>query len=235
MVHDRFHRLHPDTPRLCEAGRPQLMISHAVRTKPITHLLLVNKQIGSEYRDACEKRFGVIVSNYLQFLDPAAELSEEIHSWNVEKASFIHMHAGDWMSSLLDDDHKWTLSSLTEWFAHWSSQMPKLDSITVSIYLSFDSVKQDEECEKLEAALRKFVSLPKLMELKVITMNDGIDWRSERGPSSKSLLVHWTRNSAHKPTLIGFPPSYVEPCCKCLDGPSSDSNAGNGDDGAIAM
>jgi hypothetical protein len=68
MIYDQFQRLHPDTPSFLKAGRPAPMVSHTVNTKPITPLLLVNKQIGSEYRDACEERSGVIVSTYMEYL-----------------------------------------------------------------------------------------------------------------------------------------------------------------------
>jgi hypothetical protein len=233
MVYDQFQRLHPDTPMSRQPGRPVLMISHRVTSKPVLPLLLMNKRIGSEYRDACEKRFGAIVSSEMRYLDPAAELTEEIHPRIAQEAFFIHMHAGDWMSRLWSNNPPWTLSSLGDWVAHWSAQMPKLDSITVSIYLSLDSAETNEEFEKLEEALGEFVSLPKLVELKVITMNDGIDWRTERGPSSKKLLVHWTPSVAHKPTFIRFPKSYVETCCECLKSSSSDSDhsSSHSDDG----
>lgn len=66
LIYDQFQRLHPDTPRFREAGWPELMMSQPVTTKPITPLLLVNKMIGSEYKDACKERLGVIVSRYIQ-------------------------------------------------------------------------------------------------------------------------------------------------------------------------
>lgn len=174
MIYDQFQRLHPDNPMFRKAGQPETMASQPVRSKPITSLLLANKRISSEYRDACEKRLGVIVSSSMDNLAPGAEFEEEIYPWDTEKASFIHMHAGDWMYRYWIDDPEWTLSPLRDWLAHQGLQMPNLDSIIVSIYLHLGSIKKDEEGKKLEMALNGFVSLPKLKTLKVITMNDAL-------------------------------------------------------------
>lgn len=140
MIYDQFQRLHPDTPRVRE-GRPVFMTSQSVTTKPITPLLLVNKRMGSEYKNSCKKRLGVIVSSSMDNLAPGAEFEEEIYPWDAEKASFIHMHAGDWMYRHRLDDPEWTLSPLKDWLARQDLRMPNLDSITVRIYLSLGSLK----------------------------------------------------------------------------------------------
>lgn len=218
MIYDQFQRLHPDIPRFREAGQPEFMTSQSVVTKPITSLLLVNKRISSEYRDTCEKRSGVIVSTYMDLLALNAEDEEEISLESAEKSSFIHMHAGDWINRLFFDDPDWSLWGLENWFAYWNSQMPNLDSMTVSIYLHLDSIESDVDRKELEDALEEFVDIvPKLRELKVIIMDNAMDWSTiERGPTSKKLLVHWTPSSACRPTLIDCPQRYAETCCQSL-------------------
>ena len=230
MIYDQFQRLHPDTLMFSEAGQPEVMSSQPARSKPITSLLLVNKRIGSEYRDSCKKRLGWIVSSFMENLVRGGEYEEEIHSWFAERASFIHMHAGNWMNRHWIDDPEWTLSPLRGWLAHQQSQMPNLDSITISIYLRLGSIEKAEERKKLEEALEDFVSLPKLRTLKVITMDNAIDWSTgDRGPSSKKLLYHWTSSDAHRPTLIDSPESYVETCCRRLGSSSRDSEKSGSD------
>ncbi|GAB7332603.1 hypothetical protein MBLNU13_g04372t2 [Cladosporium sp. NU13] len=110
------------------------------------------------------------------------------------------------------------LLGLENWFAYWNSRMPNLDIITVSIYLHLDSIESDGDREELEDALEDFVSVvPKLKELKVIMMDNAMDWNTiERGPTSKKLLVHWIPSGTLKPTLIDCPPRYVETCCQSL-------------------
>jgi hypothetical protein len=232
MIYEQFQRLHPETPMFDGAGRREPMITRSVKTKPITPLLLVNKRIGSEYRDACKKRSGVIVSEHLEYLLLSVRDEERICA-RAETASFIHMHAGNWMSHLWRDDPQWSLNPLKDWFEHWSSQMPKLDSITVSIYLSIDRLGQAEERRKLEEALEEFVSLPRLKEIKVITMDNASHWEwRTRGPDSKKLLVHWTPSSVREPMLIDSPQPYVENCCECYVRHSSgDSNVSGSDSG----
>lgn len=212
MIYDQFHRLHPDTPAFREAGRPEYMMSLPVTTKLIISMLLVNKTIGSEYRDACEKRSGVIVSTEMEYLVPRIKCEEKVYLDDDEKVFFIHMHTGDWMCRSELDDPEWSLSPLKDWFAGGSSQMPQLDSITVSIYLHLDSIEGTEGRKKLIEALEDFVSLPKLKQLKVITMDDALDWDT-RGPDSKKLLVHWTPGGTLGPKLID-PQPYVETCCE---------------------
>lgn len=148
------------------------------------------------------------------------------------------MHAGDWMNQVwLDDLPQWDLNPLKGWLAHWDSQMPKLDSITVSIYLHLESTEKAEDRKKLEQALEDFVSLPKLKELKVITMDGASHWEGrELRPNSKKLKAHWTPGDAGKPTLIDSPQPYVETCCRGFpprsgsdfDDSSSDSDDSNG-------
>lgn len=238
MIYDQFHRLHPDTPMFREAGQPELMTSHPVRTKPITRLLLVSKQISSEYKDTCWKRYGVIVSTYMDHLVLGSKLEETIQPWDAN--SFIHMHVGDWMNRHQFIHQQWTLSPLKDWLAHWDSQMPSLDSITVSIYLNLHGLDLAVERKNLEDTLRDFVSVPKLKELKVVGMDDAIYFEVyERGWNSKRLLVHWTPSDAREPTLIDCPQPYAETCCgedlDALDGDSeipddSSSYYGDGND-----
>lgn len=235
MIYDQFQRLHPDTPRFREAGQPELMMSQPVRTKPITPLLLVSKRISSEYQDDCGKRSGVIVSTYMDHLFLGSEFEEIIQPWDAD--SFIHMHIGDWMNRHRWIDPQWTLSPLKDWLAHWDSRMPSLDSITVSIYLNLKGLDLAVERKNLEDTLRDFVSVPKLKELKVVTMDDANYWHvCKRGSNSKRLLVHWTPSGAREPTLIDCPQSYAETCCcEYLDPYSGDSDdpsshSGDGND-----
>lgn len=233
MIYDQFQRLHPDNPEFREGGRLEFMMSQPTTTKPITPLLLVNKRFNSEYRNACEKRLGVIVSSSIDNLAPGAEFEEEIYSWDAEKASFIHMHAGNWMNCRVLDDPEWTLGPLKDWLAQQDLQMPNLDSITVRIYLSLESSESAGGQKKLEDALQDFVSAPKLRELRVITIDDALDWRmSECGPDSKKLLVHWKPSGARELALIDPPQPYAETCCECL-GPldsSTDDLSNDSDD-----
>lgn len=154
MIYDQFQRLQPDTPRFFEAGRPGTMMTQSVTTKPMTALLLVNKIISSEYGDTCGKQSGVIVSAYVEDLVPGTECEENLYLEDDEKVFFIHMHAGDWMSRSGRDDPKRSLDPLKDWFAHWSSQMPQLDSITFSMYLDVDSIAKAEECKKARESSR---------------------------------------------------------------------------------
>ena len=214
MIYDQFHRLHPDTPMFREAGQPSLMVSQPVRTKPITALLLVSKRISSEYKDACGKRSGVIVSAYMDHLVLGSLFEAKIYPWDAD--SLIHMHVGGWVSRRFNDP-RWTLSPLKDWLAHWDSQMPNLDSLTVSIYLNFEGLDLAVERKNLEDILRDFVSVPKLKELKVVT-TDKLHWVvHERGSNPKKLLVYWTPSDAREPTLIDRPQPYAETCCECLD------------------
>ena len=237
IIYDQFHRLHPDTPRFRRAGQPEFMISQPVTTKPITALLLVSKRISSEYKDTCCKRSGVVVSTFMENFVLGSEDEEKIDSRNAD--SFIHMHVGDWISRRRFNDPERTLSPLKDWLAHWDSQMPSLDSITVSIYLNFEGLDLAVERKNLEGTLRDFVSVPKLKELKVVAMNNAPHWlKDERHPNSKKLLVHWTPSDAGEPALIDCPQQYAETCCECVgpfdsdsDDSSGHSSDGDGDDG----
>ena len=143
------------------------------------------------------------------------------------------MHVDDWMYHRRFNDPERTLSPLKDGLAHWDSQMPSLDSITVSIYLSFEGLDLAVERQNIEDTLRDFVSVPKLKELKVITMKSADWWDAKLEPDSKRLLVHWTPSDARKPTLIDHPEPYVETCCECLDYfdcGSDDSSSHPGDD-----
>jgi hypothetical protein len=137
------------------------------------------------------------------------------------------MHAGDWLNPLWLDEAQWTLSPLKGWLAHWDSQMPKLDSITVSIYLHLEDMDSSDARRMLEKALEDFVSVPMLRELRVITMDNDLNW--QRSDYSKKLLVHWTPSGARKPTLIDSPQAYVETCCECLARFNGDSHARSSD------
>jgi hypothetical protein len=223
MIYHQFQRLHPDTPMFQQGGQPESMITKIVATKPLTSLLLANKAVRLEYLDACEKRSGLLVSDYMEGLIIRGEDQHESCPVNVEKAFFIHMHVGGWMDFLMHDDLEWTLRPLKVRLLHLTSNMPKLDSITVSVYLWSDSIMNTDEIPKLERALEDFVSVPKLRELKVITMDNADGWDLERKRSSKKLLVQWTSSDARKPTVINSPIAYTDTCCGLFGESSSDS------------
>ena len=241
MIYYQFQRLHPDTPRLGRDGKPPFLMTRMVAAKPITPLLLLNKQVGTEYRDACAKRAGILISDYTHFLVLGGRNDRDLSSFDTENISFIHMHVEDWMNPAMGDDLVWTLSPLKDWLTHWSAKMPKLDSINISIRLRRYSVEK----KKLRRALKEFVSLPKLMELKVITMGEGRMWSEKSEPNSKKLLVQWRSGAADSPRLIKPPKPYMETCCEFLsplsfssvnsssdsDDSSSDSDDSNDDDG----
>lgn len=188
-----------------------------VAAKPITTLLLLNKQVGAEYRDACAKRIGILVSDYIGFC-VVDSWDEPIESTSdTKKASFIHLHVGDWLDPFMGDNADWDLSPLKDWLAHWSAQMPRLDSVTVSIYVYCSRIETAEERMKVKAALKDFVSAPKLREVEVVTMECANEWdlRCELDP--KKLLVRWTPAGASDPQLLDPPTPYMETCCECTE------------------
>lgn len=212
MIYHQFHRLHLDNPMVVHAA-DQLtpMETQLVATKPITPMLIVNEQFGSEYRSACRERSGILTSDFLENFD-SDWLDHILQLQMAKKASFTHIHAGHWTGvssrSVLE-----LLHPFKDWLARFGSQLPDLDSITMRIYLRHDRVETAEDQMTVRTAIEDFVTSPKLMELKLITLNDAFCWDFERGSDSKKLLIHWTPRGTHKVTLIDPPKPYVETCC----------------------
>ena len=218
MIYDQFHRLHPDTPIFTKPGQLEDTLYQSVRTKPITSLLLVSKIIGSEYRQSCTKRLGVNILSHIDDLALGAKFEAGIHSLDAERASFIHIRVNSWLKRRRLNDTEWTLGPFKDWLAHWDSQMPNLDSITVSIYLNFESFDLAGKGKIVEDIMRDFVCVPKLKELEVVAVEKAFHWRmNERGSNSKKLLVYWTPSDAREPTLINCEQPHAETCGECLD------------------
>jgi hypothetical protein len=96
--------------------------------------------------------------------------------------------------------------------------MPKLETITVSLYTHPENFEDPEDQDlfmrHLERFVRRFDSLlavEELTDLKVILMKDAGQWQSQ--DEEKYLLVHWERASAAPPQLMYPPLKYEEKCC----------------------
>lgn len=97
--------------------------------QPMTSLLLVNDQSNDEYRQSCEGRMEVSISERLGGFDSTSE-----PPFAVKEASFLKINVGlmHHMSSTFSGD-TWGVENR---LSKWTAQMPLLRSIDVTIYTS---------------------------------------------------------------------------------------------------
>jgi hypothetical protein len=93
-------------------------------------LLLISRQFNTEYREICEPQVGVRVSSAVG--DVASTWSMVVPQEVAGKTRALHLHAGRWSAWV-------TMDQIVYWeglyarLTDWSSQMPKLRAITVSL------------------------------------------------------------------------------------------------------
>jgi hypothetical protein len=188
-------------------------------TKADPSLLLVNHQFGSEYKKRCEERSGLSMSDAVNGVFTLDNRHDEVRlpSMAAGKASFLHLHVGDSIRSWFPThEGPVSLEPLQKWLSHWVSRMPKLQIITMNLYLHHRSCQMSQERAKLIAELCDLISLGQLTEIKVIVMKNAEAWFSVLEADTKKLLVDWKRDDGLPPQLIEPMAGYEETCCSHL-------------------
>jgi hypothetical protein len=104
-------------------------------------LLLISRQFNTEYREICEPQVGVRVSSAVG--DVASTWSMVVPQEVAGKTRALHLHAGRWSAWV-------TMNQIVYWeglyarLTDWSSQMPKLRAITVSLYKDVVHLRQKD-------------------------------------------------------------------------------------------
>jgi hypothetical protein len=187
--------------------------------KPDSSLLLVSKQFSSEYKSRCEGRVELSVADDIDHFAMGTPygvvgmpLTKEISS--------MHMHVGHRMLPSpffpgLND----SLKRFKDWLSHWIAQMPKLETVTVSLYPYENLIRMPKYRDMLITKLCDLISLNLLTEVKVIAVEGEGQWFLSVDP--RKLLVDWQRQDAVCLQLIDPMVDYVETCCSdFFSGPS---------------
>jgi hypothetical protein len=185
--------------------------THIAADRPCSSLLLVSKQFGSEYKRRCEGRAGLSVADDIySFTSDGQDV--ELPPMAAEEASFMHMHVGSWHLRSHSDGNKDTLEMFKDWLQDWTTQMPKLETVTINLYLYEMAIQDPEDQEEvIEKLCGLILSLDLLTEIKVIAMETFGLWHSS--VDSRKLVVDWKREDDDLPQLLDPMVDYTETCC----------------------
>jgi hypothetical protein len=203
-----------DQPQLFETqtviSNCDLYLTHIAADKPCSSLLLVSKQIGSEYKRTCERRAGLsVVDNIHCFTSDGQDV--ELPPMAAEEASFMHMHVEGWRLPS-DSDGEDTLGMFKDWLQDWTDQTPNLETVTVNLNLYELAIQVPEDHDEMIKKLCGLVSLDLLTEIKVIAMEEDTgQWHSSVNP--KKLLLDWKREDDVLPQFIDPVVGYAQTCC----------------------
>jgi hypothetical protein len=215
MIYDQPQLFETQTMLPSRGGYPFRMAA----SKPDSSLLLVSKQFSSEYKRRCEGRVELSVADDIDHLamgTPYGVVGMPL----TEDISSMHMHIGHWvLPSQLFPGLKDSLKRFKDWLSHWIAQMPKLETITVSLYPYENLIRMPEDRDMLVTKLCDLVSPNLLTEVKVSAVAGDGQWFLSVDP--RKLLVDWQRQDAVCLQLIDPMVDYVETCCSdFFSGPS---------------
>jgi hypothetical protein len=210
MIYDQPQLFETQTMLPSRVGYPFRMAAN----KPDSSLLLVSKQFSSEYKRRCEGRVELSVADYIDHFAMGTPYGVVTMPLTKEISS-MHMHVGDWwLPSPFFPGLTDSLKTFKDWLSHWIAQMPKLQTVTVSLYPYENLIRLPEYRDMLITKLCDLISLNLLTEVKVIAMEgDGPRFLSV---DPRKLLVDWKRQDAVRSQLIDPMADYAETCCSNL-------------------
>jgi hypothetical protein len=171
-------------------------------------LLLISRQFNTEYREICEPQVGVRVSSAVG--DVASTWSMVVPQEVAGKTRALHLHAGRWSAWV-------TMNQIVYWeglyarLTDWSSQMPKLRAITVSLYKDVVHLRQ-KDVKVISDGIAKLLTVEKLHRFQLVVMDRSDQWPVRDHPGKK-LFVQWRSGDALPPAFKFPPTKYVESCC----------------------
>jgi hypothetical protein len=127
-----------------------------------------------------------------------------------ENTRTLHLHAGRWSAWVtMDEIVYW--EGLYARLTDWSSQMPKLRAITVSLYKDVVRLRQ-KDVKVISDGIDKLLTLEKLERFQLVVMDRSDQWQVRDHPGKK-LFVQWRSGDASPPAFNIPPIQYVESCC----------------------
>jgi hypothetical protein len=182
-------------------------------TKPHTSLLMVNRQFSSEYKKRCEGRSGLFISEKLErFTMWTTNMA--IPPKAAKEATFMHNHAGEWCnpSDLFANMDLWLFR---QWLSHHTSQMPKLEKVSINLYTTKYNVEHPIVRDDFVRHMISLISVGQVTELRLIVMEEPERWLMWRSKSAvKTLLAHWKRGRDVSPQVMDPRVDYEENCCE---------------------
>jgi hypothetical protein len=211
MIYDQPQLFETQTMLPSRKGYPFRMAAN----KPDSSLLLVSKQFSSEYKRRCEGRVELSVADYIDHFAMGTPYGVVTMPLTKEISS-MRMHVGDWwmLPSPYFPGLNDSLKKFKDWLSHWIAQMPKLQTVTVSLYPYENLIRLPEYRDMLITKLCDLISLNLLTEVKVIAMEG--DRPRFLSIDPRKLLVDWKCQDAVRPQLIDPMADYAETCCSNL-------------------
>jgi hypothetical protein len=151
-----------------------------------------------------------------------SEKLEHFTSWKADmaippkaakEATFMHIHAGEWCdpSDLFANMDLW---SFKRWLSHHTSQMSKLENVSINLYTTKYNVEHPIVRDDFVRHMDSLTSVDQVTELRLIVMEEPEGWLMWRSKSAvKTLLAHWKRGRDDSPRVMDPRVDYEENCC----------------------